>query len=43
MKKRTAAEIREAFLSYFEKQGHRRVPLLARAQKTPRCRSPTRA
>ncbi len=25
MKKRTAAEIREAFLSYFEKQGHRRV------------------
>ncbi|MGC4122600.1 MAG: alanine--tRNA ligase [Myxococcales bacterium] len=25
MKKRTAAEIREAFLAYFEKQGHRRV------------------
>ena len=25
MKKRTAAEIRESFLSYFEKQGHRRV------------------
>ncbi|HEY3446858.1 MAG TPA: alanine--tRNA ligase [Myxococcales bacterium] len=25
MQKRTAAEIREAFLAYFEKQGHRRV------------------
>ena len=42
---RTAAQVREAFLAYFESRGHRRVPELARWSRstTRACSSPTPA